>query len=120
MSLKVKVKSLSRVRLFAIPWTAAYQASQSMGFSRQDAGVGCHFLLQGIFPIQGSNPGLPHCRQTLYPLSQQGSPKTMYIPQIKNILLLKNGKCHLSLQQISPPLLPRPTGEGSSLHADGC
>ena len=28
-------------------------------------GVGCHFLLQGIFPTQGSNPGLPHCRQTL-------------------------------------------------------
>ena len=33
----------------------------------------CHFLLQGIFPTQGSNPGLPHHRQTLYPLSHQGS-----------------------------------------------
>ena len=33
----------------------------------------CHFLLQGIFPTQGSNPGLQHCRQTLYPLSHQGS-----------------------------------------------
>ena len=33
-----------------------------------------HFLLQGIFPIQGSKPGLPHCRQMLYPLSHQGSP----------------------------------------------
>ena len=33
---KVKVKSLSRVRLLAIPWTAAYQAPQSMGFSRQE------------------------------------------------------------------------------------
>ena len=31
--------------------------------------MGCHILLQGIFPTQGSNPGLPHCRQTLYPLS---------------------------------------------------
>ena len=30
--------------------------------------MGCHFLLQGIFPTQGLNPGLPHCRQTLYPL----------------------------------------------------
>ena len=37
-------------------------------------GVGCHFLLQGIFPTQGSNPGLPHCRQTLYPLRHQGGP----------------------------------------------
>ena len=30
--------------------------------------MGCHFLLQGIFPTQGSNLGLPHCRQTLYHL----------------------------------------------------
>ena len=33
-----------------------------------------HFLLQGIFPTQGLNLGLPHCRQTLYCLSHQGSP----------------------------------------------
>ena len=33
--------------------------------------VGCHALLQGIFPTQGSNPGLPHCRQILYHLSHQ-------------------------------------------------
>ena len=31
----------------------------------KNTGVGCHFLLQGIFPTQGSNPGLPHCRQML-------------------------------------------------------
>ena len=36
-------------------------------------GVGCHALLQGIFPTQGSNPGLPHCRWILYPLSHLGS-----------------------------------------------
>ena len=35
--------------------------------------VGCHFLLQEIFLTQGLNPGLPHCRQTLYCLSHQGS-----------------------------------------------
>ena len=34
--------------------------------------MGCHFLLQGIFWTQGSNPGLPHFRQTLYHLSHQG------------------------------------------------
>ena len=39
----------------------------------QNTGVGCHSLLQGIFPTQGSNPGLPHCRQTLYSLNHQGS-----------------------------------------------
>ena len=37
--------------------------------------VGCHFLLQGIFTTQGSNPGLPHCWWILYYLSHQGSPK---------------------------------------------
>ena len=35
--------------------------------------MGCHFLLQGIFLTQGSNPGLPHCRQMLSHLSHQGS-----------------------------------------------
>ena len=35
--------------------------------------MGCHFLLQGIFPTQGLNQGLLHCRQTLYHLSHQGS-----------------------------------------------
>ena len=65
------MKSLSCARFFATPWTGAHQASLSMGFSR-NTGVGCHFLLQGIFPTQGSNPGLLHCRQTPYPLSQDG------------------------------------------------
>ena len=45
------------------------------GYLNKDTGVGWHFLLQRIFPIQGSNPGIPHCRQTLYPLSHQGSPE---------------------------------------------
>ena len=38
----------------------------------KSTGVGCRFLLQEIFPTQGSNPGLLHCRQTLYHLSHQG------------------------------------------------
>ena len=40
----------------------------------KNTGVGCHALLQGIFPTQGSNPGLPHCKWILYCLSRQGSP----------------------------------------------
>ena len=46
-------------------------------------GVGCHSLLQGIFPTQGSNPGLLHCRQVLYCLICQGSPiyKHVHIPK---------------------------------------
>ena len=39
----------------------------------KNTGVACHFLLQGIFPTQGSNPGLLHCRWILYYLSQKGS-----------------------------------------------
>ena len=67
------VKSLSHVRLFVTPWTVAHQAPPSMGFSRKSTGVGCHFVLQGIFLTQGLNPGLPHCRQTFYHLSHHGS-----------------------------------------------
>ena len=40
----------------------------------KNTGVDSHSLLQGIFPSQGSNPGLPHCRQILYCLNHQGSP----------------------------------------------
>ena len=49
-----------------IPWN-------SLG---QNTGVGSLSLLQGIFPTQESNPGLPHCGQILYQLSHQGSPLT--------------------------------------------
>ena len=49
---------LQPTRLFC-PWD----------FPGKDTGVGCHFLLQGIFLSQGLNPGLLHCRQTLYGLS---------------------------------------------------
>ena len=41
----------------------------------QNTGVGSLSLLQGIFPTQGSNAGLPHCRRILYQLSHQGSHK---------------------------------------------
>ena len=66
----------SRIRLFATPW-AVVQVYLSREFSRQDTGVGHHALLQGIFPTQGLNPGLPHCRWIVYHLSQQGSPRVL-------------------------------------------
>ena len=50
---KVKVKSLSQVRLFVTPWTAAYQAPPSMGFSGKSTGVGCHRLLWSIWLVWG-------------------------------------------------------------------
>ena len=41
---------------------------------------GCHALLQGIFPTQGSNPGLPHCRRILYCLNHQGVLSPIFVP----------------------------------------
>ena len=56
--MKVKVPSLSRVRLFATPWTVAHQAPPSMGFSGQEYWSELPFPSPGIFLTQGSNPGL--------------------------------------------------------------
>jgi len=50
--------------------TASFVHRDSPG---KNTGVGCHALFSGIFPTQGSNPGLPHCRHILYHLSHQGS-----------------------------------------------
>ena len=60
--------------LHGTPSTVAHQAPLSMGLLGKSTGVGCHSLLQGISPTQGSNPGLRHCRCTLHCLSLQGSP----------------------------------------------
>ena len=54
-----KVKSLSRVRLFATPRTAAYQAPLSMGFSRQEYWSGLPFTSPGDFPNPGIEPRSP-------------------------------------------------------------
>ena len=50
--MKVKVKSLSHVRLFVTPWTVALPGSSVFEISGKNTGVGCHFLLQGIFLTQ--------------------------------------------------------------------
>ena len=57
--MKVKVKLLSHVQLFATPWTVAYQASPSMGFSRQDYLSGLPFPSPGDLPDTGIEPGFP-------------------------------------------------------------
>ena len=56
----------------------------SMEFSRQEYGVSSHALLQGIFPTQGSNLGLPHCRQILYHLSHQGTEGGTFLMEKQN------------------------------------
>ena len=67
----VKWKSLSCVSLRP---HGLYSPWNSPG---QNSGVSRLCLLQGIFPSQGSNPGLPHCRRILYQLSHQGSPRIL-------------------------------------------
>ena len=62
-------QSLSRAQLFETPWILPGD------LPGKNTGVGCHALLQGIFPTQGSNPGVPHCRRILYCLNHQGSPR---------------------------------------------
>ena len=53
-----------------LPWPWNYPGKNTR--------VGCHFLLQGIFPTQGLNPGLLHCRHILYLLSHQGNPEKSF------------------------------------------
>ena len=57
--MKVKVKVLSHVRLFAIPWTVAHQAPPSMEFSRQEYWHGLPFPSPGDLPNLGIEPGPP-------------------------------------------------------------
>ena len=71
-----------------------------MEFSRQECWSGLHFLLQRIFPTQGSNPGLLHCRQILY-IKSQGQDSNPLLSFCK-------GQCSqsvplLSLSTLTPP-----------------
>ena len=68
-----KWKLLSCVWLFVTPWTIC-SPWNSPG---QNIGVGSLSLLQRIFPTQGSNLGLPHCRQILYQLNHKGNPRIL-------------------------------------------
>ena len=72
--LKVKVKSLSRVRFFATPWTVAYQASPSMGFSRQECWSGLPFPSPGDLPNPGIKPGFPALQAHALPSEPPGKP----------------------------------------------
>ena len=77
LKVKVKVKVTQSCPTLCDPVAVAHQAPLSMGFFIKNTGVGCHALLQGIFPTQESNPGHLHCRWILYQLSHQGSPRIL-------------------------------------------
>ena len=76
----------------------------------KNTGVDCHALLQGIFPTQGSNAGLLHCRQILYHLSHRRNPlyqQSLHFPHLHGILFFSSAsfsltrvKKHKSLIQV--------------------
>ena len=73
-TLKVKVKSLSRVGLFATPWTVAYQAPLSMRLSRQEYWSGSPFPSPGYLPDPGIEPGSPALESDTLTSEPQGKP----------------------------------------------
>ena len=84
--------SYSHVWLFVIPCAVAHRLLCPWNSPGKNTGVGCNFLLQGIFLTQGKNLGLLHCRQILYHLSYQVSPFSLWLGLIK----LSNCPCMLS------------------------
>ena len=73
--MKVKAKSLSRVRLFATPWTVAYQAPPSMGFSRQESWSRLPFPSPGDLPDPGIKPGSPAFQADAFTSEPPGKPQ---------------------------------------------
>ena len=71
---RVKVKSLSRVRLFVTLWTVAYLAPPSMGFSRQEYWSALLFTSPGDLPDPGIKPRSPALRADALPSEPPGKP----------------------------------------------
>ena len=78
-------------------------------FPGQNTGVDSLSLLQGIFPTQGSNPGLQHCRQILYQLSHEGSPGRKAMTNLESILKSRDvtlpTKVHLVKAMVFPVVM---------------
>ena len=72
-----KVKSLSRVRLFATPWTVAYQALPSTGFSRQEYWSGLPFPSPGDLPDPGIEPRSPDLQADALTSEPPGKPRSI-------------------------------------------
>ena len=72
----MKVKLLSRVQLFATPWTVAYQAPPSIAFSRQEYWSGLPFPSPGDLPDPGVEPGSPSFQADALTSEPPGKPVT--------------------------------------------
>ena len=96
--MRFKVKSLTCIWLFVTPQTVAHQAPLSMGFSRREYWSGLPFPSPKDLPDQGSNPGLLHCRQMLYHLSQQWDLVTL--KKLKTVSVIDQRLLLVKLQTI--------------------
>ena len=77
----------SHVRLFATPWTVACQAPLPWDVPGRNTGAGCHFLLQGIFPTQGSlvgNPSIHNIYTYVYSLNLHNVIRLLHLKAGKN------------------------------------
>ena len=96
---KVKVKLLSCVWLFATPWTIAYQAAPSMGFSRQEYWGGLPFPSPGDLPYPGIKPRSPSLQAEALLSEPPGKPPfASYLPQLLNCGVGENSWESLRLQ----------------------
>ena len=96
----VKVKSLSRVRLFATPWTVAYQAPLSMGFSRQECWSGLPFPSPGDLPDPGIKPRSPALQADALP---SVSIEELQVSSKKALIHIVNNYLSVSVKHASLP-----------------
>ena len=101
------------VRLSATPWTVARQLLCPWDSPGNNTGVGCHAFHQGIFPTQGSNPGLLSCRQILDCLSDQAIQETRVQSLGWEVPLEKE-----MTTQSNIPAWRIPWTEGATVHVD--
>ena len=91
----MKVKSLSRVQLFVTPWTVAYQAPPSVGFSRQEYWSVLPFPSPGDLPNTGIEPGSPAFQADALTSEPPGKPISKY-----SILFNTSNKASLVVQTV--------------------
>ena len=92
-ALTLTLKSLSRVQLFATPWTVAYQAPPFMEFSRQEYWSGLPFPSPGDLPEPGIEPGSPALQADALPSEPPGKSKWTCLPSWTHLILI--GLCYV-------------------------
>ena len=86
-------------------WSADFQAPLSMDSPGNNTRVGCHLLLQGIFLTQELNPSLLHCRQILYYLCHQGSPRKFPSTSTLEFFFLVSSQFYPCISHLTPNII---------------